>query len=395
MRKLFSPITLFSLYFILPVFNIYAQTASNSQETEPKNFTGLKISYRVERAAMAGLFLQQLFETAAVRNYYVDDKLAATHSPSAGYETYIPLKPGKYQLKVDQKIQGSLTGEKALNVFQKNYSFNIQKNKIAIFISGIPGEPLPQGFEGCSAMTGNMAYIPGGKFMMGLDPKTALAECQKHQFDCDLNWFKDEGPPHQVEVGNFCIDIHEVTQKAYETETEEAPSKYKGDNLPVESITWYEARDYCQKVGKRLPTEAEWEYAAKGRKNTLYPWGNEMDSGKANLCDENCLFKLDKPSVLKDGYPMASPAGSFPSNGYGLFDMAGNVQEWVADWHDKNYYRTSPILSPQGPTNGSEKTVRGGSWDREPDSGRSAGRSEAHPKLKDFDIGFRCAQDVK
>ena len=103
---------------------------------------------------------------------------------------------------------------------------------------------------------------------------------------------------------------------------------------------------------------AEWERAARGKNNFIFSWGNEADSGKANFCDTHCK-KRWKADQFDDGFPYTAPVGSFPSNDYGLFDMAGNVYEWVNDWHDEDYYQNSPRENPRGPESGKKKVMRG------------------------------------
>ena len=178
-----------------------------------------------------------------------------------------------------------------------------------------------------------------------------------------------------MSVRTFSMDKYEVTQKEYEKVMGNNPSEFKGSNLPVEQVTWYEAKDYCKKVGKRLPTEWEWEKAAKGGRNSIYPWGDEFESGKANICDVNCEHDW-KSSEFDDGYKTTSPVGSYPPNGYGLYDMAGNVWEWTSsDWDKEGKY----------------KVLRGGSWDGNPYNTRSANRYNNGPGLR-IGFGFRCAQ---
>jgi formylglycine-generating enzyme required for sulfatase activity len=188
------------------------------------------------------------------------------------------------------------------------------------------------------------------------------------------------------------MDKYEVTQIEFEKVMGKNPSKYKGDNLPVERVLWNEAQKYCERVGKRLPTEAEWEKAAKGGKNTLYPWGNEVVSGMANFCDVNCKAYF-KAKQFDDGFKGTAPVGSYPPNGYGLHDMAGNVWEWVSDWIDKNYYKSAPRKNPKGPPKGMKKVLRGGSWGNNASAMRSSTRSWAHNNRVSR-RGFRCALDT-
>jgi len=238
-----------------------------------------------------------------------------------------------------------------------------------------------------------MAKIPGGEFMAGLDPSIGYRECNKYltSLGCKQEWFTDEGPEHMVLIDTFYMDKYEVTQGEYERAMGSNPSHFKGASLPVVKVSWHDADAYCKKVGKRLPTEAEWEKAAKGRRDTVYPWGNEFDDSKANFCDANCEYDW-KRSEFDDGHATTAPVGSYRPNGYGLYDMAGNVWEWVADWYDGNYYRTASRNNPRGPSSGEMKVLRGGSWLIFPVSLRSASRAGFVPSSQNVALGFRCAQ---
>ena len=210
-----------------------------------------------------------------------------------------------------------------------------------------PSSPGPPG----------MVKIPGGTFYAGAQNES-------------------DNPVRELEIGTFSMDKYEVTQAEYEKVMGNNPSIFKGSNLPVENVTWHEAETYCRRVGKRLPTEWEWEKAAKGGSNTMYPWGNEVLPGKANFCDVNCEFSW-KASRFDDGYKYTAPVGSYPPNGFGLYDMAGNVWEWTASDYDDG---------------GGHKVLRGGSWNYIADYLRSADRYGDDPGNHHFNNGFRCVQ---
>ena len=189
-----------------------------------------------------------------------------------------------------------------------------------------------------------MVLIPAGSFEMG-----------DH-----LDGMKRAQPVHKVELDAFYIDIYEVTVGQYKQfllETEhQQPSwnwikKYSPtDDHPMINVTWYDAVAYTEWAGKQLPTEAQWEYAARGGlAGKRYPWGNKKaDGSQCNFADKNAphdFFGIDR--IADDGYRYTAPVGSYPANGYGLYDIAGNVWEWCSDWYDENYYSDLPVQNPQ------------------------------------------------
>jgi formylglycine-generating enzyme required for sulfatase activity len=245
----------------------------------------------------------------------------------------------------------------------------------------------------------DMVLIPTGEYTAGLDPSIGYRECLKYAKSCEVEWYENENPVHNVWIDAFYMDKYEVTQKKFEGMMGENPSRYKGDNLPAERVLWKEANGYCERKGKRLPTEAEWEKAARGDVDTIYPWGNEVEADKANFCDVNCKAYF-KAHQFDDGYKTTAPVGSYPPNGYGLYDMAGNVWEWVSDWYGAGYYRDRPHRNPKGPfegedlfhVHGMKKGLRGGSWGNNASAMRIATRSWAHHSRVSR-RGFRCALD--
>jgi formylglycine-generating enzyme required for sulfatase activity len=206
-----------------------------------------------------------------------------------------------------------------------------------------------------------MAYVPPGAFTMGMEGASNKT-------------------PHKVFLDGFFIDKHEVTQEEFVKVRGANPSKFEGKGHPVDQATWLEANAYCQQVGKRLPTEAEWEKAARGGTQMRYYWGDEF-SGDYSWYDDNA-----------DGH--THPVGQKKPNTYGLHDMSGNVWEWVADWYDSDYYEHSPPANPKGPKTGEEKTLRGGSWYSSPRHQMSATRFWSEPHIRNSNFGFRCAQDA-
>ncbi len=238
----------------------------------------------------------------------------------------------------------------------------------------------------------NLVAIPGGCFQMG----SQLGD-------------PDEQPVHKVCITSFQIGKYEVRQKFFQTVMGYNPSQYVGGDLPVDTVSWEGARDFCRKMGLRLPTEAEWEYAARGGTRGEYYWGENMTGKEANFCDSACELN-NRVLELTDGFKNSAPVGSFPPNPFGLFDMSGNVAEWVQDWMaiNSNYYLMSQEKDPRGPrpeldtcsgancvgaASITNKVFRGGAWNQGISSMRTANRKDAHFQLKADGTGFRCAKD--
>jgi len=229
-----------------------------------------------------------------------------------------------------------------------------------------------------------MVLIPAGEFIIG-------------SRDDDKSADNDERPAHSVYLDGFYIDQYEVTTSRYAEFFQEtnrpAPAFWSEQVLkqhgrkPVVGVHWNDAAAYCSWAGKRLPTEAEWEKAARGTDQRLYPWGNTVPNQQ--LANYNRGFEFKNYEVLTD-------VGSFEGgkSPYGAYDMAGNVWEWTADWYDESYYRTSPERNPKGPSSGEYRVFRGGSWGIASGNVRSADRDRNTPTIRSVNIGFRCARDV-
>jgi formylglycine-generating enzyme required for sulfatase activity/L-ascorbate metabolism protein UlaG (beta-lactamase superfamily) len=242
-----------------------------------------------------------------------------------------------------------------------------------------------------------MIYVPGGTFQMGstdaqIDEAMALCEQYPDEYGkCEVETFEEESPQHAVTLDGFWIDRTEVTNAQYtlcvadgacrKSRLADQPA-YNDDDYPVAGIPWQDAADYCGWSGGRLPTEAEWEYAARGPEGRVYPWGDEFDCGRGNFWDD--------ATGCDDGYREPAPVGSFPTGASwcGALDMAGNAWEWVADVYGP--YPAEAETDPAGPATGSERILRGGSWGYLPAFVRSAYRYPVPPTANYLAVGFRC-----
>ena len=220
-----------------------------------------------------------------------------------------------------------------------------------------------------------MVGVPAGPFLRGSPSSIGL---------------EDEHPQRTIVLSAFAIDRTEVTQGDYArcvaargcTPNACDRQYVHDDHHPVVCVTWDQARAYCGWAGKRLPTEAEWEKAARGTDGRRYPWGNDPPT-----CERARYFGCGDGADAVG----AHPTGASP---YGALDMAGNVWEWVADWHDDTYWTTSPSKGPPGPSQGTLKVVRGGAFKYGPDQLSSAGRTFDKPTVTYEHVGFRCAKSL-
>jgi iron(II)-dependent oxidoreductase len=228
-----------------------------------------------------------------------------------------------------------------------------------------------------------MAPIPEGHFTMG---RTRLTGDDKTTMRPIV--LLDDRPAHRVWIDAFLLDKTEVTHAAYSdfvaAAGRRAPYHWLGakvpsgmEDFPVYNVDWEDASSFCAWAGKRLPTEAEWERAARAGKDALdYPWGEKIDA------------KLARYGTQAGPGPVAQ----FPPNAFGLHDMVGSVSEWTADWFDREYYARSPERNPKGPETGNYKVIRGGAWS---DSGPRCTvffRNWVRPNQRTPNLGFRCAK---
>jgi len=272
-----------------------------------------------------------------------------------------------------------------------------------------------------------MVYIPAGEFEMGY-----------HGFWWEkpyrrLNYHDYETPKHKVYLDDYWIDQTEVTvamfrkfvvATGYQTTAERegwgkpwirgpheeewrivegvdwqhplGPNSHAEDNHPVCQVSWEDAAAYCDWVGAKLPTEAQWEKAARGTDGRIYPWGNQFDGNLLNYCDTQSPTSRSHYTDYDDGYAIFAPVGSYPDGAspYGVLDMAGNLWEWVFDWYDADYYQNSPDKNPLGPENGEDKTMRGGSW-YDVTWVLCVFRHQNPVTDRYSDVGFRCVVPIK
>jgi len=264
----------------------------------------------------------------------------------------------------------------------------------------VSAQPPPQPV---AAPPEEMVDIPGGTFMMGAIKGDRVAR-------------RHESPRHRVRVSPFRLDKYEVTVGAWreavdagaveppacrvENPWELAMCNYRfvgRENHPVNGVSWLDAQAYCRFRGKRLPTEAEFEYVHRdGIDGRVFPWadGKFASVGTGNYAGREFPIELSEGSIHgghHDDHLLTAPVGSFPANSYGVHDMAGNIWEWTNDWFGRDYYEHSPEKDPQGPATGSRRTMRGGNFHCIIEELRLSERHHKRPNDPSVYTGFRCA----
>ncbi|HLO16920.1 MAG TPA: SUMF1/EgtB/PvdO family nonheme iron enzyme, partial [Anaerolineales bacterium] len=240
-----------------------------------------------------------------------------------------------------------------------------------------------------------MALVPAGEFTMGRKAIDELADCQKFNSACNVAWFEDEEPTHKVSLNAFYIDRYEVTNVLYQACQEKGACdppqaansstrlNYYGNpefnNYPVIYVNWKQAKTYCEWRGSRLPTEAEWEKAARGTDGRTYPWGEKLEPTFANY-----HWNVGDTTAVGSYENGLSP--------YGIYDMAGNVWEWVSSLHQPYPYNAND--GRESSADGL-RVIRGGSWGYEGDNSISSSyRYGFDPNDSNMDLGFRCAKNA-
>lgn len=285
-------------------------------------------------------------------------------------------------------------------------------------------------FAQLSSSASELVPVEGGTFTMGTNPSEVAAAVQEcvngyggDPGTCQVSDGDDSYPEHTVTVSSFSMERTEVSYRQFiafmnamgpgshrngcggqpcmQTRNESETSNIQFDSnaysvllaineFPMANVTWYGARAYCEAIGRRLPTEAEWEYAAHGGESLIYPWGNTWVA-------ENASTRRPADGSAPATYPVTSfLTGATVGVSAGILNMAGNVQEWVSDWYDPRFYGRpeATITDPTGPVTGTEKVLRGGSWDTVPFYARTIHRRSADPNLPNASIGFRCVEDA-
>ncbi|MGD9707325.1 MAG: SUMF1/EgtB/PvdO family nonheme iron enzyme [Candidatus Delongbacteria bacterium] len=266
---------------------------------------------------------------------------------NTGAKSFSNVPVGTYKLKISKKGFKTVSDEIRLTADA------IEKKSIK----------LEEGAD----VGGDYIFVQGGTFQMGGKES-------------------DEKPIHSVTVGDFYIGKTEVTQAQYQAVMGKNPSSFKGDNLPVESVTWNDAVEFCKKLSQkegvtyRLPTEAEWEYAARGGNQSRgYEYSGSSNVGEVAWYDSNSGSKTH-------------PVATKKQNELGIHDMSGNVWEWCSDWYGSDYYKSSPSSNPTGPSSGSYRVLRGGGWYRYAKDCRVAYRSSHFPSFSLNSCGFRVVR---
>jgi formylglycine-generating enzyme required for sulfatase activity len=316
------------------------------------------------------------------------------------------------------EIQNAILGNQTLANYWREHSSSYLNLSSAMTLP--TGRPIPTSTPALTPLPTEitdvkgveMVLVPAGEFTMGGDANDALAECEKYETDCQLKAYLKEGPSHQLYLDAFYIDKYEVTNSQYKAciyagvcdlpidKSSSTRPNYYGNpqyhNYPFIGTDRSGAKIYCEWRGAQLPTEAQWEKAARGTDGRTYPWGDSFDGNDANFCDKNCA--LDKAiKEFNDGYADTAPVGSYKAgvSPYGIYNMAGNVWEYVADWYSETYYEISPYRNPLGPTSGENSIARGGSWGQTPNLLRVSFRGSFPSNVYiSQGVGIRCAGSI-
>ncbi len=386
-----------------------------------------------------------LVQVSALQYRFTNVAYLGATTPAALGNAALFVQPDRYKLQIlktnGQPLEGvawmeggtALSGNTPLSrpfsthTNEQTYTFTLPQNTdiggLKLRVSSVLVTNIAH--EICLCGGPDMAFIPAGPFTMGSDEYPGYGE----------------QPIHTVQVGGFCMDKYEVTKALWDEVYQWAithgydfnnPGLGKAATHPVHTVSWYDTLKWCNarsekegrvpayytsaaqtgvyrsgqvnvqndwakwNTGYRLPTEAEWEKASRGGlSGRRFPWGDTITHAQANYYS-SASYAYDisptrnyHPTYATGGLPYTSPAGSFAANGYGLYDMAGNVREWCWDWYGSTYYSSSPGIDPRGPATGSHRVVRGGSWYDGAFNCRTANRYDDYPTYRDSSFGFR------
>ena len=291
-----------------------------------------------------------------IRDPFLDqgDFVFSLNKKSVSPSNSAPLIATSDDTKLDQERREIATARQSLEAERKKIQAERQK------LASLPPPSPPAQSKPKSLCPDDMVQVPAGEFVAGYDDGSM-----------------DENPEHPVLLESFCMDKYEVTQRAYFKLMRKNPSRFKGAKRPVDSVTWIEARAYCGRIGKRLPTEMEWEKATRAKVGGVYygtrPGDEEYSWSNQNAGNKPHKVGQKKPSAL------------------GLYDMLGNVNEWVSDWYGPDTYKEDPQDNLEGPLEGKHKVLRGGSWLDVPKDLRITKRHAYPPEKRLPTNGFRCA----
>ncbi|CAG0937726.1 tricorn protease [Thermoflexales bacterium] len=252
-------------------------------------------------------------------------------------------------------------------------------------------------------------YVSGGTFQMGstaAEIKDVFELCKKLDSSCTENVYETEAPLHTVTLTGFWMDRTEVTNAQYQlcVDSEQCAKSGFADDVnfnqgdyPVVGVSWFDALHYCAWVSATLPTEAQWEYAARGKDRRAYSWGDDFDGTQLNFCDATCVQESNRYALYRDGYAYTAPVTAFPASASwaGALNLSGNVWEWTNDWYRP--YSPAAQTDPTGPSNpttGTGKVIRGGSWINGPLWVRAARRGNPLPEEQPNFVGFRCVSNT-
>jgi formylglycine-generating enzyme required for sulfatase activity len=320
----------------------------------------------------------------------IDGKGIGISVKDGGTATITNVSTGNTEVAVKQP-NGAITKAPQMVMVRQGQTVTatIERPASAVQPATVPVNPQPT--------PNNMVRISGGTFTMGSPAN-------------EVNRDSDE-VQHSVTVSSFYMGKYEVTQKEYQEVMGTNPSQFKGDNLPVEWIIWYEAIDYCNRLsqreglspaydvngtnvtwnsnanGYRLPTEAEWEYACRAGTTTPFSTGNNITTSQANY-NGNYPYNNNTKGTYREKTTLV---GSFSPNPWGLYDMHGNVYEWCWDWY--RCYSSNAQADPKGASSGPYRVIRGGGWRNYAQGLRSAGRVSFTPSIRDHGVGFRVARN--